>query len=283
LRGAGDRPADHPVLHYASAQHGAQQLQDALVADAFGDRLHQPRMRNRLETVGDFGLNHPTPPPPGLVDEDLQRVVRAGSSPLPWPSPWFARLGSPLPHHTAGMQAARQVSRHATDRPVASPNRAFDAGLRRRAFPPTPPACYRASWQLPGPDFHRQATASLRLMINPYIRSTSSLLGAPNSTHRRVNSSVPTCKQSPARIPSACADRNRRQVWLVRCGAGSMPARLRTSHAVEGPANSRVRPAHRECDGSPRSSSRRPAGAPAGRAPAGSTADPNAAVWSSGV
>src|SRR5271170_1523293 len=26
----------------------------------------------------------------------------------------------------------------------------------------TPPACYRASWQLPGPDSHRQATTSLR-------------------------------------------------------------------------------------------------------------------------
>ena len=29
-------------------------------------------------------------------------------------------------------------------------------------FPTEPPACYRASWQLPGPDFHRQATTSLR-------------------------------------------------------------------------------------------------------------------------
>src|SRR5436190_15840281 len=29
-------------------------------------------------------------------------------------------------------------------------------------FPTRPPACYRASWQLPGPDFHRQATTSLR-------------------------------------------------------------------------------------------------------------------------
>ena len=27
-------------------------------------------------------------------------------------------------------------------------------------FPAGPPACYRASWQLPGPDFHRQATTS---------------------------------------------------------------------------------------------------------------------------
>ena len=29
-------------------------------------------------------------------------------------------------------------------------------------FQATPPACYRASWQLPGPDFHRQAMTSLR-------------------------------------------------------------------------------------------------------------------------
>jgi len=29
-------------------------------------------------------------------------------------------------------------------------------------FQTGPPACYRASWQLPGPDFHRQATTSLR-------------------------------------------------------------------------------------------------------------------------
>jgi hypothetical protein len=38
----------------------------------------------------------------------------------------------------------------------------FDTGR----FPPMPPACYRASWQLPGPDSHRQATTSLRLAIN---------------------------------------------------------------------------------------------------------------------
>jgi hypothetical protein len=29
-----------------------------------------------------------------------------------------------------------------------------------------PPACYRASWQLPGPDFHRQATTGLRTRRN---------------------------------------------------------------------------------------------------------------------
>jgi hypothetical protein len=34
----------------------------------------------------------------------------------------------------------------------------FDAGR----FPPTPAACYRASWQLPGRDLHPLAVASLR-------------------------------------------------------------------------------------------------------------------------
>ena len=47
-------------------------------------------------------------------------------------------------------------------------------------FPPTPPACYRASWQLPGPDFHRQATTSLRTArFRCYITaSPPALLGA---------------------------------------------------------------------------------------------------------
>ena len=40
-------------------------------------------------------------------------------------------------------------------------------GLSTLGFDPTryqakPPACYRASWQLPGPDSHRQATTSFR-------------------------------------------------------------------------------------------------------------------------
>jgi len=33
-------------------------------------------------------------------------------------------------------------------------------------FQTEPPACYRASWQLPGPDSHRQATTSLRTARN---------------------------------------------------------------------------------------------------------------------
>ncbi|MGA9310771.1 MAG: hypothetical protein WBV74_10420 [Pseudonocardiaceae bacterium] len=54
-----------------------------------------------------------------------------------------------------------------------------------------PPACYRASWQLPGPDSHRQATTSLRLTINHLTRSTSSLLDAQwNKIEHRLFSQI---------------------------------------------------------------------------------------------
>jgi hypothetical protein len=33
-------------------------------------------------------------------------------------------------------------------------------GFDPARFQTKPPACYRASWQLPGPDSHRQATTS---------------------------------------------------------------------------------------------------------------------------
>jgi hypothetical protein len=73
----------------------------------------------------------------------------------------------------------------------------FDAGR----FPPTPPVCYRASWQLPGPDSHRQATTSLRPKIN-YTITTSGLLGA-----RKIEVSrgfLPMCE--PERYPQQQED-----------------------------------------------------------------------------
>jgi len=50
-------------------------------------------------------------------------------------------------------------------------------GFDPTRFPVEPPACYRASWQLPGPDFHRQATTSLSLSVHPK-GVTSNCLGA---------------------------------------------------------------------------------------------------------
>ena len=54
-----------------------------------------------------------------------------------------------------------QASLHATDRIIAPPSTGLlTLGFNAGRFPPTLPACYRASWQLPGPDSHRQATTS---------------------------------------------------------------------------------------------------------------------------
>ena len=50
-------------------------------------------------------------------------------------------------------------------------------GFDPTRFPAEPPACYRASWQLPGPDSHRQATTSFSLSDQP-VGITSNWLDA---------------------------------------------------------------------------------------------------------
>ena len=70
-----------------------------------------------------------------------------------------ARLS--LVHPKAVALTARQASREATDRSLAPPKGLSTLGFDPTRFQTEPPACYRASWQLPGPDSHRQATTSL--------------------------------------------------------------------------------------------------------------------------
>jgi hypothetical protein len=45
---------------------------------------------------------------------------------------------------------------------IAPPTGLSTLGFDPTRFQTEPPACYRASWQLPGPDSHRQATTSFR-------------------------------------------------------------------------------------------------------------------------
>jgi hypothetical protein len=59
-----------------------------------------------------------------------------------------------------GTLTARQASLDAADRSVAPPKGLLTLGFDPTRFQTEPPACYRASWQLPGPDLHRQATTS---------------------------------------------------------------------------------------------------------------------------
>src|SRR3954468_15284219 len=68
---------------------------------------------------------------PRPIRREVPRGCTPGSSPLPWPSPRRAGLGSSFITFTT-----RQASLDAADRSVASPNGALDAALRRRAFPP---------------------------------------------------------------------------------------------------------------------------------------------------
>jgi hypothetical protein len=57
--------------------------------------------------------------------------------------------------------------RTASSLPLKGP---LTLGFDPARFQTKPPACYRASWQLPGPDSHRQATTSLQT-ISPAATS----------------------------------------------------------------------------------------------------------------
>ena len=86
---------------------------------------------------------------PRYVPRPIRRGVphgcTPGSAPLPWPSPRIREARHSLrPPSRAGPLTTPQASRHATDRIVAPPYRAFDAGLRPGPFPD------RAASLLPG-------------------------------------------------------------------------------------------------------------------------------------
>jgi hypothetical protein len=72
-------------------------------------------------------------------------------------------LSAPCPK--ARPLTTRQASLDAADRTVASPKGLLTLGFDPARFQTEPPACYRASWQLPGPDLHRQATTSFRFQL----------------------------------------------------------------------------------------------------------------------
>jgi hypothetical protein len=68
-----------------------------------------------------------------------------------------------------GLLTTRQVSLDAADRLVAPPEGLLTLGFDPTRFQTEPPACYRASWQLPGRDSHPLATTSLCWIIDLHI------------------------------------------------------------------------------------------------------------------
>jgi len=72
-----------------------------------------------------------------------------------------------------GLLTTRQASLDAADRLVAPPEGLLTLGFDPARFQAEPPACYRASWQLPGRDSHPLATTSL-CWITIYISTSNS-------------------------------------------------------------------------------------------------------------
>src|SRR5262249_56558410 len=91
------------------------------ITDPLLDRRHQPIMRNRLKTRGDIRLHHPTPAPLGLIDQDLEGIVRRAL----WRNPnehsrkSASKIGSmtaftaacTMRSRTAGIESGRSSSR----------------------------------------------------------------------------------------------------------------------------------------------------------------------------
>src|SRR6266511_2606093 len=83
LRRTGHAAPDRALLHHPRAQQRTHQLEQLAVTDPLLNRRHQPVVRNRLETRGDVRLYHPAPAFPGLIDQDLQGIVRRASRAKP--------------------------------------------------------------------------------------------------------------------------------------------------------------------------------------------------------
>ena len=103
-----------------------------------------------------YCLNVPRPLTPGspsrLHFQDLHRFHGLHREPP----------GSALPQCLTTRQASLALRTAQLLPPMGLSTLGFDPAR----FQTKPPACYRASWQLPGPDFHRQATTSLRTRRN---------------------------------------------------------------------------------------------------------------------
>jgi len=87
----------------------------------------------------------------------------------------------PPPPPEGGLLTTRQASLDATDRLVAPPEGLLTLGFDPARFQTEPPACYRASWQLPGRDSHPLATTSLR-QITIYTYRPPTLGTQPKSS-----------------------------------------------------------------------------------------------------
>jgi hypothetical protein len=115
-----------------------------------------------------------------------------------------------------GKLTARQTSRDAADRSLAPPVTGLSTlGFDQIGFPIQPPACYRASWQLPEPDLHRQVTTSREQVVQlnslavpptPAGRTTAAVhtrrLGRSEAARIAARLAVPAATEPSDRVPA---------------------------------------------------------------------------------
>ena len=113
----------------------------------------------------------------GFVD-----AASPGASRRPWPSPVFARLGSPLvplrglPCRRGRLHLTLQTGE------LLDPLKGLCHGASPVGFRLAAAVSYRAAWSLPGPDSHRLVSVSLREFArfsDPPPSSGVPLLGTP--------------------------------------------------------------------------------------------------------
>ena len=137
-----------------------------------------------------------------------------------------------------GLLTTRQASLDAADRLVAPPKGLLTLGFDPTRFQTEPPACYRASWQLPGRDSHPLATTSLcqitiyiiALQLWAHPREVATAKTARPQTHGHKTCSIRTpprrraLRAHPQRHPCRRARHLSRAENLSRLGRGGPPA-----------------------------------------------------------
>jgi hypothetical protein len=168
--------------------------------------------------AGGSGPRRLTAPPPDAVDR------RSASDPAVHDGPCRSI-------------APRLRSRVAPARAFASPDAFSSQDHIERGGEPRIPVVYQELELLDAVARSIERVAGLlahsrpgRVAVIPRMCTRRVASSITNSTYRRWSRAVSRWKQSTARMPSACVDRNCRHVSPARCGAGRLtapPLRLR--------------------------------------------------------
>jgi hypothetical protein len=189
-RGRSSGPSHHPWFCCPAGSSGTTAASDALPARAHfpGSPVIGHNAPTAALSAGPPGRGGPPQFPPPPSDRSTPHTPGSSSGlrfqalhPFHGLHPDGPGSALPLSRLPTGTFTTRQASLHAADRPIASPAGLATLGFDPARFQTEPPACYRASWQLPGRDSHPLATASFCWIRSPRFDHLQTLR-APRSS-----------------------------------------------------------------------------------------------------